>query len=323
MLFRIKMGKFFTRNKSENRTITIERPRFMTLINQLVTRPIRSRRVSSPIIDNELSPIMETDAEDLDSPEPNPLPSSPNSEPDNVNTNILYPEILPPFDYLRNIASCPPIQTIPIQTQPPRTPRRQPTYTCTNCEQHCPTTSICNNCPIHCTEIPLETLLYSSPYPSDHIFNHSYPSTSFRSTPIPLSSFETNLSSDFEQIDLSPSEHLDNALLNALSVGPQPPNPFDIPNLSRNSKSSIDSIDQSTQTTSEHFLTTSNYEATPIPSSNLITQSVPINLDQIPHDQSTNLIESNIPLNTSQQSSSNKTGTQSSNTSNNPFDELI
>ena len=93
------MGKFFKTSKSENRTITTKKGRFMTIFNRIASRQRNSREITPPLIDNQLSPIMETDAE-----EPRHSPSEP---PQNTTPNIIIPEIshpqtLPPFENIGN-----------------------------------------------------------------------------------------------------------------------------------------------------------------------------------------------------------------------------
>ena len=245
------MGKFFKTNKSENRSISTRRSRFMTIFNRIASRQLNSREITPPLIDNQLSPIMETDAE-----EPRHSPSEP---PQNTTPNIIIPEIshpqtLPPFENIRNnFVSCPAnLSTIPIQTRHPRPTRGIQSNVCTNCEQHCPTTTICKHCPIHCIDFPIDNSFFPST-PECILFNHHYPSTSYRSTPTPLTSFDANLSSDFEQIDLSPSDHLDMALIQALNANSKTFNPLNQSNSSRNSKSPTSSSERSTSTNIEHL----------------------------------------------------------------------
>ena len=243
------MGKFFKSSKGEKRAITTERSRFMTIFNRLGRRTFSSRQITPPLIDNQLSPIMETDTEEA----LNPPPGQPQDlTPNIIIPEILHPQTLPPFENLRNYVSCPAnLSTIPIQTQHPRPAREVQINICSNCEQHCPTTTICKHCPIHCIEIPIEESFYQSTSECV-LFNGSHPSTSYRSTPIPLTSFDANLSSDFEQINLSTSDQLDMALLHSLNIHSQDFNPSNRDVSSRNSKSPTSSSERSTSSNPDH-----------------------------------------------------------------------
>ena len=74
------MGKFFKTSKSENRTITTKKGRFMSIFNRIASRQRNSREITPPLIDNQLSPIMETDAEETR--------HSPSEPPQNTTPNI-------------------------------------------------------------------------------------------------------------------------------------------------------------------------------------------------------------------------------------------
>ena len=297
------MGKFFKTSKSENRTITTKKGRFMTIFNRIASRQRNSREITPPLIDNQLSPIMETDAEE---PRHTPSELPQNTTPNIIIPEILHPQTLPPFENIRsNFVSCPAnLSTIPIQTRHPRPTRGIQSNVCTHCEQHCPTTTICKHCPIHCFDLPIENSFFPST-PECVLFNHHYPSTSYRSTPTPLTSFDANLSSDFEQIDLSPSDHLDMALIQALNANSKTFNPLNQNNSDRNSKSPSSSSDRSTSTNIEHLENLQNTNSSRPNSSNPETSS---NTDppifDTPLASSSNPQPTNPPM-TIHQSSSN------------------